>query len=145
MKAQKNASFDYLADIIEINSKSGINGSVMNFAYSGSKFGGIGLTQSFALELAPYGIKVNAICPGNLLDGELWSDPVNGLFVQFLNAGKVEGAKTVDDVRRAYEKKVPLGRGCRAEDVCLALCYAIEQKYETGQVIPVTGGQVMLK
>ena len=145
MKVQKLVNSSYLTDIIEINSKSGINGSAMNFAYSGSKFGGIGLTQSFALELAQYGIKVNAICPGNLLDGELWSDPTNGLFVQFLHAGKVDGAKTVEDVRRAYEKKVPLGRGCRAEDVCLALCYAIEQKYETGQVIPVTGGQVMLK
>lgn len=145
MKKQREVSQRYISDIIEINSKSGLAGSAMNFSYSGSKFGGIGLTQSFALELAPYGIKVNAICPGNFLDGELWSDPVNGLFVQFLNAGKVPGAKTVDDVRKFYEKKVPLGRGCEAQDVALAVAYAIEQKYETGQVLPVTGGQVMLK
>ena len=96
------------------------------------------------MELAPYGIKVNAVCPGNFLDGDLWSDPVNGLFVQFLKAGKVEGAKTVEDVRKFYEKKVPLGRGCEAQDVVLACFYAIEQKYETGQAIPVTGGQIML-
>ena len=145
MKKQREASPYYISDIIEINSKSGLAGSAMNFSYSGSKFGGIGLTQSFALELAPYGIKVNAICPGNFLDGDLWSDPVNGLFVQFLNAGKVPGAKTVEDVRKFYEKKVPLGRGCQAQDVALAVAYAIEQKYETGQVLPVTGGQVMLK
>ena len=145
MKKQREANPQYIADIIEINSKSGLAGSAMNFSYSGSKFGGIGLTQSFALELAPYGIKVNAICPGNFLDGELWSDPQNGLFVQFLNAGKVPGAKTVEDVRKFYEKKVPLGRGCEAQDVALAVAYAIEQKYETGQVLPVTGGQVMLK
>ena len=145
MKAQREACPSYISDIIEINSKSGLAGSVMNFAYSGSKFGGIGLTQSFALELAPYGIKVNAICPGNFLDGELWSDPENGLFVQFLKAGKVPGAKTVHDVRKFYEKKVPLGRGCEAQDVALAVNYAIEQKYETGQVLPVTGGQIMLK
>ena len=145
MKKQREANPQYICDIIEINSKSGVAGSAMNFAYSGSKFGGVGLTQSFALELAPFGIKVNAICPGNLLDGELWSDPETGLFVQFLKAGKVPGAKTVEDVRKFYEKKVPLGRGCEPHDVAIAVCYAIEQKYETGQVLPVTGGQVMLK
>ena len=145
MKLQRSAAPDYMADIIEINSKSGLAGSNKNFAYAGSKFGGIGLTQSFALELAPYGIKVNAVCPGNFLDGPLWSDPEKGLFVQYLNAGKVPGAKTVDDVRKFYEAKVPLGRGCRIEDVAKAVAYIIDQKYETGQAVPVTGGQEMLK
>ena len=110
----------------------------------GSKFGGIGLTQSFALELVEDGIKVNSICPGNFLDGPLWSDPRNGLFVQYLQTGKVPGAKTVDDVRRFYESKVPMGRGCTTADVMKAIYYLIEQAYETGQALPVTGGQVML-
>ena len=145
MKLEREASPDYMTDIIEINSKSGLTGSNKNFAYAGSKFGGIGLTQSFALELAPYGIKVNAVCPGNFLDGPLWSDPEKGLFVQYLNAGKVPGAKTVADVRKFYESKVPLGRGCRTEDVGKAVLYIIDQKYETGQAVPVTGGQEMLK
>lgn len=145
MKIQREVSPEYMADIIEINSKSGLAGSNKNFAYAGSKFGGIGLTQSFALELAPYGIKVNAVCPGNFLDGPLWSDPEKGLFVQYLNAGKVPGAKTVDDVRKFYEAKVPLNRGCRIEDVAKAVMYIIDQKYETGQAVPVTGGQEMLK
>ena len=90
------------------------------------------------------GIKVNAICPGNFLDGPLWSDPEKGLFVQYLNAGKVPGAKTVADVRAFYEAKVPLGRGGTVEDVAKAISYVIDQKYETGQAIPVTGGQLML-
>ena len=145
MKTQRKVCPNYLADIIEINSKSGLEGSNKNFAYAGSKFGGIGLTESFALELAPYGIKVNAIYPGNFLNGPLWSDPEKGLFVQYLNAGKVPGAKTVDDVRRFYEAKVPLNRGCEIKDVARAILYIIEQEYETGQAIPVTGGQVMLK
>ena len=145
MKKQREISPEYMADIIEINSKSGLSGSNKNFAYAGSKFGGIGLTQSFALELAPYGIKVNAVCPGNFLDGPLWSDPEKGLFVQYLKAGKVPGAKTVADVRAFYEAKVPLGRGCRIEDVAKAVLYIIDQKYETGQAVPVTGGQEMLK
>lgn len=144
MKQQHAATPEYMADIIEINSKSGLEGSKANFAYAGSKFGGIGLTQSFALELAPFGIKVNAVCPGNLLDGPLWSDPERGLFKQYLNAGKVPGAKTVEDVRRFYEAKVPLGRGCTVDDVAKAIVYLVEQQYETGQALPVTGGQVML-
>ncbi len=134
----------YMMDIIEINSKSGLLGSNKNFAYAGSKFGGIGLTQSFAMELAPYNVKVNAICPGNYLNGPLWSDPERGLFVQYLNAGKVPGAKTVEDVRKFYESKVPLNRGCEPADVARAIFYIVEQTYETGQAVPVTGGQEML-
>ena len=134
----------YWSDIIQINSKSGLVGSNRNAAYAGSKFGGIGLTQSFALELLDDGIKVNAICPGNFFDGPLWSDPDNGLFVQYLRSGKVPGAKTIQDVRRAYEAKIPMGRGCTTADVMKAVYYLMEQQYETGQAIPVTGGQIML-
>jgi len=145
MKIQHGIAPDYLMDIIEINSKSGLEGSNKNFAYAGSKFGGIGLTQSFAMELIEYGIKVNAICPGNLLDGPLWADPEHGLFRQYLDSGKVEGAKTIEDVRKFYESKVPMGRGCTIPDVTRAILYVVEQKYETGQALPVTGGQVMLR
>ena len=141
---QHAARPDYRGDIIEINSKSGLVGSSRNSAYAGSKFGGIGLTQSFALELVDQGIKVNAICPGNFFDGPLWSDPVNGLFVQYLREGKVPGARTVHDVRAFYEAKVPMGRGCTPADVLRAIYYLVDQQYETGQALPVTGGQVML-
>lgn len=131
-------------DIIQINSKSGLEGSNKNGSYAGSKFGGIGLTQSFALELVAYGIKVNSICPGNFFDGPLWSDPENGLFAQYLRTGKVPGAKTLNDVKVFYEAKVPMNRGCTGPDVLRALLYIVEQEYETGQAVPVTGGQVML-
>ena len=133
------------SDIIQVNSKSGLEGSNKNFAYAGGKFGGIGLTQSFALELIEHGIKVNAICPGNFFDGPLWSDPKDGLFVQYLAAQKVPGAKTAADVRRYYEDRVPARRGCTVLDVVRAIRYVIEQEYETGQAVPVTGGQVMLR
>jgi len=144
MKLQHSHAKGRFMDIIEINSKSGLEGSNKNFAYAGSKFGGIGLTQSFALELVEHNIKVNAICPGNFFEGPLWSDPKTGLFVQYLEAGKVPGAKTVEDVRKSYESRVPMGRGCRVEDVLRAILYLVEQEYETGQALPVTGGQVML-
>ena len=144
MKIQTAADPDYYADIVQVNSKSGLRGSKANFAYAGGKFGGIGLTQSFALELAPFRVKVNSICPGNFYDGPLWSNPVNGLFVQYLAAGKVPGAKTVQDVKDFYLAQVPMRKGCNPLDVTKAILYAIEQTGETGQAIPVTGGQVML-
>ena len=140
----QNAKSNLWTDIVQVNSKSGLAGSKNNGAYAGSKFGGLGLVQSFALELVADKIKVNAVCPGNFLDGPLWSDPERGLFVQYLNAGKVPGAKTVEDVRRHYESLVPMNRGCFPADVAKAIIYAVTQKYETGQAIPVTGGQIML-
>lgn len=145
LRKQHRTAPRWMTDIIQINSKSGLEGSNKNGAYAGSKFGGIGLVQSFALELIEYAIKVNAICPGNFFDGPLWSDPKNGLFVQYLNSGKVPGATSVADVRAFYEAKVPMKRGTIGRDVMRALYYLVEQEYETGQALPVTGGQVMLK
>jgi rhamnose utilization protein RhaD (predicted bifunctional aldolase and dehydrogenase)/NAD(P)-dependent dehydrogenase (short-subunit alcohol dehydrogenase family) len=144
LKLQAQYKPGYFTDIIQINSKSGLKGSNKNFAYAGGKFGGIGLTQSFAMELMPYGIKVNSVCPGNFFDGPLWSDPEKGLFVQYLKAGKVPGAKTISDVKAFYEAQVPAKRGCTVDDVMKAVRYIIEQEYETGQAVPVTGGQNML-
>ena len=138
------APSDRFTDIVQINSKSGLAGSNRNGAYAGSKFGSLGLAQSFALELVSDRIKVNAICPGNFFDGPLWSDPDRGLFVQYLQAGKVPGAQSIADVKAHYEAQVPMGRGCRGEDVVHALLYVVEQRYETGQAVPVTGGQIML-
>jgi len=144
LRTQHLTAPGWKTDIVQVNSKSGLEGSNKNGAYAGGKFGGLGLVASFALELVEYNIKVNAICPGNFLDGPLWSDPEKGLFVQYLRTGKVPGAKTIADVRSFYEAKVPMKRGCTGKDLVRALYYIVEQEYETGQAIPVTGGQVML-
>lgn len=137
MKQQKSGT------IIQINSKSGKKPSFRNSAYAASKFGGIGLTQSIALDLAHDGIRVNAICPGNLLDSPLWSEPENGLFAQYLRAGKIPGAKTIEDVRAAYVNQVPMRRGCTYDDICNAVIFLAsdQSSYMTGQAISVTGGQ----
>ncbi len=139
MKAQRSGV------IVQINSKSGKTGSAANSAYAASKFGGIGLVQSVALELAPFGVRVNAVCPGNLLESPLWTDPDRGLFVQYLRAGKVPGAKTVEDVRQSYVRRVPLGRGCSYDDVCHVVSFLASDgaSYMTGQAVNVTGGQEM--
>ena len=142
--ARQNACCNGWTDIVQVNSKSGLVGSNRNGAYAGSKFGTVGLTQSFALELVSDRIKVNSVCPGNFFDGPLWSDPERGLFVQYLKSGKVPGARTVADVKLHYEKQIPMHRGCFPSDVAKAIIYAVCQSYETGQAIPVTGGQVML-
>jgi sorbitol-6-phosphate 2-dehydrogenase len=144
MRRQFRTAPEWKTDIIQINSKSGLEGSKENCTYAGGKFGGIGLVQSFALELAEFNIKVNAVCPGNFLDDPLWSDPRKGLFVQYLEAGRVPGAKTAADVRAFYESLVPLKRGCTGADLSRAIYYVVEQEYETGQAVPVSGGQTML-
>jgi sorbitol-6-phosphate 2-dehydrogenase len=139
MKPNKSGS------IIQINSKSGKKGSAANSAYAATKFGGIGLVQSVALEMAPHGIRCNAICPGNLLDSPLWADPIKGLFVQYLKAGKVPGAKNVENVRQAYVNQVPMNRGCSYDDICNALVFLASDAsaYITGIALSVTGGQEM--
>lgn len=128
-------------NIIQINSKSGKKGSYKNSAYAASKFGGIGLTQSLALEFAPYGVRVNAICPGNLLDSPLWNEGPNSLFKQYAkNQGLTEEA-----VREKYLNQVPLHRSCTYEDVGNAMVFLAsdEASYMTGQAINITGGQEM--
>ncbi len=124
--------------IIEVNSKSGKKGSFRNSAYAASKFGGIGVVQSLALEFADRGIRVNAVCPGNLLNSPLW---VNSLFKQYAaNQGITE-----EEVRQKYIDQVPMKRPCEYRDVTNVIVFLASDaaSYMTGQAINVTGGQEM--
>jgi sorbitol-6-phosphate 2-dehydrogenase len=124
--------------IIQINSKSGKKGSYRNSAYAASKFGGIGLTQSLALELAQYNIRVNAICPGNLMDSPLWVDSLNYQYAKMQNL-------TTEELRAKYAAQVPLGRTCAFDDVANVMVFLAseEASYMTGQALNVAGGQEM--
>ena len=132
MARQKSGAY------IQINSKSGKKGSFKNSAYAASKFGGIGLVQSAALEMAALGVRVNAVCPGNMLDSPLW---VNSLFAQYAKNQGISEAQ----VRQKYLDQVPMRRGCGYEDVCnvVAFLASDQSSYMTGQAINVTGGQEM--
>ena len=124
--------------IIQINSKSGKKGSYKNSAYAASKFGSIGLTQSIALELAEYNVRVNAVCPGNLLDSPLW---VDSLYKQYAEKWGI----TEEEVRQKYIDQAPMRRGCTYDDVCNVVVFLASDQasYMTGQAINVTGGQEM--
>lgn len=124
-------------NIIQINSKSGKVGSKHNSGYSASKFGGVGLTQSLALDLAEHNIRVNSIMPGNLLNSPMFQSLIPQYAVKL---GLPE-----DEVEQVYIDKVPLKRGCTYEDIANAVIFYASDKasYMTGQAINVTGGQVM--
>lgn len=124
--------------IVQINSKSGKKGSFKNAAYAASKFGGVGLTQSIALELAEFGVRINAVCPGNLLDSPLWVDSLYGQYAARLGI-------TVEEVRQRYVDQVPMKRGCTYQDVTDVVVFLAsdQSSYMTGQAINVTGGQEM--
>lgn len=124
--------------IIQINSKSGKKGSFRNCAYSASKFGGIGLTQSIALDLAPYNVRVVALCPGDLLDSPLWRDSLYDQYAKKWGISK-------EEVRERYLKQIPLGRACTYDDVANVVVFLAsdEASYITGDAINVTGGVEM--
>jgi NAD(P)-dependent dehydrogenase (short-subunit alcohol dehydrogenase family) len=123
--------------IINMSSNCGKQGYPNMAAYCASKFGLIGFTQALALELAPAGITVNAICPGGAdtdrLD-YLGRKPDGG----FDPALRAEGV-------RQRAAAVPLGRLATAEDVAevTAFLASDEAEYLTGQAINVAGGSIM--
>ncbi|WP_104208014.1 sorbitol-6-phosphate dehydrogenase [Mesoplasma corruscae] len=123
--------------IIQINSKSGRIGSKYNCGYSAAKFGGVGLTQSMALDLAEHGIRVNCLMLGNLLDSQMFESLIPSYAIK-LNILESE-------VKQHYIDKVPLKRGCTFQDVFNMLYFYTSDKasYCTGQSINITGGQVM--
>lgn len=123
--------------IIQINSKSGKEGSKFNSGYSSSKFGGWGMTQSIALDLAPHGITVNALMLGNLLSSDMFQSLVPSY-------AKKLGIKE-EEVVPYYQAKSPMNRGCEFSDVAAVLTFYASEgaSYCTGQAINITGGQVM--
>ena len=106
--------------IINISSISGITGNAGQCNYAASKAGLIGLTKSAAKELAPRGIRCNAVAPG------------------FIATDMTEDIK-----EHPLISQIPLGRMGRPEDVAEAVAYLAEASYVTGQVLQIDGGIAM--
>lgn len=122
--------------IINMSSQSGKRGSKWHAAYCVSKFGIIGLTQSLALELAPYKINVNAVCPGVVFT-PLWEE-------QASNHARRRG---IDEkqVKEDLIKKIPLGRLGTPEEVANLVLFLASSRsdYMTGQAVNLSGGSVL--
>jgi NAD(P)-dependent dehydrogenase (short-subunit alcohol dehydrogenase family) len=123
--------------IINIASNASKQASAMGTAYSASKFAVLGITQASALDLAPYGITVNAICPGPINSNRLsyWEQAKaqeQGMSLEEFRAGIVDAAA----------RATPLGRIAEPEDVAnmAAFLASDEASFITGQAYNVNGG-----
>lgn len=106
--------------IINISSVSGLMGNAGQSNYAASKAGLIGLTKSVAKELAPRGIRCNAIAPGFIATD-----------------------MTGDQAENPLIRMIPLGKMGRPEDVADAAAYLATASYVTGEVLRVDGGIAM--
>lgn len=121
--------------IVNVASMGGIAGAPLLAHYCASKFAVVGLTESIAKELAPYGINVNAVCPGfvktSMQDREvIWE-------------AKLRGIADPEEVRKEYIKLTPMGRLSVPEDVASVVLFLAseEARFLTGTSIRVSGGQ----
>jgi NAD(P)-dependent dehydrogenase (short-subunit alcohol dehydrogenase family) len=122
--------------IITVGSRAARRGMANLIAYSASKFGVIGLTQSLAMALAPYKIRVNCVCPGavdtdmSALNHEQRASQLN---------------VTIEEARAHAAREIPLGRLTTADDVAKAIIWlaSSETDHITGQALNVNGGSLM--
>ncbi|MDQ0867309.1 SDR family NAD(P)-dependent oxidoreductase [Arthrobacter globiformis] len=100
--------------------------AILEYApYNASKFSVVGITQTLALELGPYGVNVNAVCPG-VVKTPMWEAlPPEQWAMQ--------------------EEKIPLRRGQTAEDIGEAVAFLASERARsiTGASVPITGGLAM--
>ena len=123
--------------IINIASNASKQASATGAAYSASKFAVLGLTQASALDLAPYGITVNAVCPG----------PINTDRMSYWERDQAaERGITQEEFRgqivQAGAQASPLGRIAEPQDVAnvVAFLASAEASFVTGQAYNVNGG-----
>ncbi len=106
--------------IVSISSIVAETGAVGQCNYAAAKSGILGFTRSAALELARYGITVNAVCPG-YTDTQMT-------------------AAMPPEVRERIVGQIPLGRMGRPEEIARAVRFLVESDYITGQMLGVNGG-----
>lgn len=130
MKRQEGGS------IINISSMAGKTSWPASFQYSSSKSGVIGLTRSVAMELAPYGITANSVCPGNTATAMV------------RNVAAIVGGRdglSADEWLESRAKDCPLGRLAEPWEIAgvVAFLASEDSRYLTGQSLAVDGGMVL--
>jgi 3-oxoacyl-[acyl-carrier protein] reductase len=120
MRAQGSGS------IINMASTNGILGEAELAHYNATKAAVILLTKTMAIELAPYSIRVNSVCPG------------------FILTDLAREAGVTEEVIRSYTQKIPLGRYGMPEEVANAFLFLAseEASFITGAELVVDGGQI---
>ena len=123
--------------IVNIASNAAKQASAMGAAYSASKFAVLGLTQASALDMAPYNITVNAVCPG----------PINTDRMSYWERDRAaEREVSLEELRsgivRDAAERTPLGRIAEAEDVANMVAFFTSEgaSFITGQAYNVNGG-----
>jgi len=112
--------------IVNISSDIAYNGGENRSAYAAAKAGILGLTRTLALELAPAGVRVNAVAPGRI------------------ETAKVRSHYSDEEWQKSNER-IPLGHPGAVEDVAEAVAYLASDaaKHVTGQTMHVNGGRIM--
>ena len=116
-------------------------GRTLGLPYSVSKAGVIQWTHGLAIELAPFNINVNAVCPG-----ELWTNMIEGIYAnrQNLTDGG-SGGSVREEYDESMQNTVPLGRGQTPRDIGNAVAFLSSDDASeiTGQALNVNGGARM--
>ncbi len=122
--------------VVSIASAAAKEGTPFLAHYSASKWAVLGLTQSVAREVARFGIRVNAVCPGTV------RTPMQDREVVW--EGELRGMEP-EKVRQSYIAHTPLGRLCEPEDVADVIQFLCSDKarFMTGQAVNVTGGIIL--
>ena len=122
--------------IVNIASEVGVQAFPYLGGYAATKFAVVGLTQAAALELAPSGVTVNAVCPGTAETDMVIAERVSEVALTGASA---------DGVRSSYLDGIPAGRFCEPDDVGAAVAFLAGPgaAYVTGQSICINGGSVL--
>jgi len=119
--------------IVNLSSQAGRRGAPALAHYCTTKFGVIGFTQSLALEMAPFNVTVNAVCPGEV-DSAMWQETLLPAIAA------AQGISREEAWQRFMQERVPLGRPQTPEDIGQAVAFLCRADNITGEALNVTGG-----
>jgi len=127
--------------IINLSSKSGLEPSKNNTAYTTTKAGELAMARGWAMELGEHGIRVNCVCPGNVFEGsKIW----NQEYIKI--CAKKYGIRP-EEVIPYYVNKTALRREIKGQDIADSIVFLCSDRARTitGQTLVADSGQVMVR